>query len=172
MQRLLLFAAALVTISTVGAQAHIGWDLATCLQRYGDESKPLKKGNAGEIHYFTAGDMGISVILRNDKVKSISYRKISGKTFSAEETDILQKKNQTEILGCEGIEWIQNLNAQNAAQVWSLTRQGKPELQSVQVNQAATPERPAYVLVIRTWDQIPVDQDAARQDQLDKMRNL
>jgi hypothetical protein len=170
MKRILLLAAALVAVST--AQAHIGWDLATCIQKYGDESKPLKKGNAGEIHYFTAGDMSIAVTLRNDKVKSISYRKISGKTFSPEETDILQKKNQTEILGCEGIEWIQNLNAQNGTQVWSLIRQEKPELQSVQINQAATPERPAYVLVIRTWDQISVDQDAARQDQLDKMRNL
>jgi hypothetical protein len=172
MKRILLLAAALVAISTVGAQAHIGWDLATCIQRYGDESKPLKKGNAGEIHYFAAGDMGISVILRNDKVKSISYRKISGQTFSAEETDILQKKNQTEILGCEGIEWIPNLNAPNGTQVWSLTRQEKHELQSVLINKAATSERPAYVLVIRTWDQISVDQDAATQDQLDKMRNL
>jgi hypothetical protein len=172
MKRILLLAAALVAISTVGAQAHIGWDLATCIQRYGDESKPLKKGNAGEIHYFTAGDMGISVTLRNDKVKSISYRKISGQTFSAEETDILQKKNQTEILGCEGIEWIPNLNVPNGAQVWSLTRQEKPELQSVLINKAATSERPAYVLVIRTWDQIFVEQDAATQDQLDKMRNL
>jgi hypothetical protein len=171
MKRFLLLTA-LVAISTVGAQAHIGWDLVTCIQRYGDESKPLKKGNAGEIHYFTAGDLGISVTLRNDKVKSISYRKISGKTFSTEETDILQKKNQVEILGCEGIEWIQNLNAQNGTQVWSLSRQDKPELQSVLIDQASTPEKPAYVLVIRTWDQISVDQDAARQDQLDKMRNL
>jgi hypothetical protein len=172
MKRILLLAATLVAISTVGAQAHIGWDLAACIQRYGDESKPLKKGNAGEVHYFTAGDLGISVTLRNDKVKSISYRKISGKTFSTEETDILQKKNQTEILGCEGIEWIRNLNAQSGTQVWSLSRQEKPELQSVLIDQAITPERPAYVLVIRTWDQISVDQDAARQDQLDKMRNL
>jgi hypothetical protein len=172
MKRILLFAAALVAISTVGAQAHIGWDLATCIQRYGDESKPLKKGNAGEIHYFTAGDMGICVILRNDKVKSISYRKISGQTFSAEETDILQKKNQTEILGCEGIEWIQNSNALNGTQIWTLTRQEKSELQSVLINKAGTSERPAYVLVIRTWDQILVDQDAGKQDQLDKMRNL
>jgi hypothetical protein len=93
MRRILLFAA-LVAISTAGAQAHIGWDLATCIQRYGDESKPLKKGNAGEIHYFTVGDLGVTVTLRNDKVKSISYRKISGETFSTEETDILQKKNQ------------------------------------------------------------------------------
>ena len=172
MKRILLFAAALVAISTVGAQAHIGWDLATCIQRYGDEAKPLKKGNAGEIHYFTTGDMGISVILRNDKVKSIAYRKISGETFSAKETDILQKKNQAEVLGCEGIEWIQNPNAQNGTQVWTLTRQEKPELQSVLINKAATFERPAYVLVIRTWDQISVDQDANTQDQLDKMRNL
>ena len=59
MKRILLLAAALVAISAVGAQAHIGWDLATCIQKYGDESKLLKKGNAGEIHYFTAGDMGI-----------------------------------------------------------------------------------------------------------------
>jgi hypothetical protein len=172
MKRILPLAAALVVISTVGAQAHIGWDLATCIQRYGDESKPLKKGNAGEIHYFNAGDMSISVVLRNDKVKSISYRKISGKTFSTEETDILQKKNQTEMLGCEGIEWIRNFNTQIGTEVWSLTRQERPELQSVQINQAATPERPAYVLVIRTWDQISVDKDAATQDQLDKMRNL
>jgi hypothetical protein len=172
MKRPLLLAAALVAISAVGAQAHIGWDLATCIQRYGVESKPLKNGNAGEIHYFTAGDVDISVILRNDKVKSISYRKISGKSFSPEETDILQKKNQTEILGCEGIEWIRNPNVQNRAQVWFLSRQEKPELQSVLIDQGATPEKPAYVLVIRTWDQISVDQDAARQDQLDKMRNL
>jgi hypothetical protein len=75
-------------------------------------------------------------------------------------------------LGCEGIEWIQNLNAHNGAQVWSLSRQDKPELQSVLIDQAVTPERSAYVLVIRTWDKILVDQDAARQDQLDKMRNL
>jgi hypothetical protein len=67
-------------------------------------------------------------------VKSISYRKISGKTFSTEETDILQKKNRAEILGCEGIEWIQNLNAQNGTQLWSLTRQEKPELQSVLID--------------------------------------
>ena len=172
MKRILLFAAALGAISTVGAQAHIGWDLATCIQRYGDESKPLKKGNAGEIHYFTAGDMGICVILRNDKVKSISYRKISGQTFSAEETDILQKKNQTEILGCEGIDWIQNPYAPNGRQVWSLSRHDKPELQSVLMDKPTTSQRPAYVLMIRTWDQILVDQDAARQDQLDKMRNM
>jgi hypothetical protein len=68
-----------------------------------------------------------------------------------------------------GLEWIQNLNAQNGTQVWSLSRQDKPELQSVLIDQASTPEKPAYVLVIRTWDQISVDQDAARQDQLDKM---
>jgi hypothetical protein len=172
MKRILLFAAVLVSISTVGAQAHIGWDLATRIQRYGNESKPLQKGNAGEIHYFTAGDMGISIILRNDKVKSISYRKISGQTFSAEETDILQKKNQTEILGCEGIEWIQNSNALNGTQIWTLTRQDKSELQSVLINKAGTSERPAYVLVIRTWDQISVDKDAGTQDKLDKMRNL
>ena len=54
MKRILLFAA-LAAISTVGAQTHIGWDLATCIQKYGDEAKPLKKSNAGEIHYFTAG---------------------------------------------------------------------------------------------------------------------
>jgi hypothetical protein len=172
MKRIPLLAAALVAISTVGAQAHIGWDLATCIQKYGNESKSLKKGNAGEIHYFTVGDMGINVTLRNDKVKSISYRKISGQTFSSEETDILQKKNQAEILGCEGIEWIQNLNAQNGAQIWTLARQEKSELQSVLVNKAAASERPAYVLVIRTWDQISVDQGGDHQDQLDKMNNL
>jgi hypothetical protein len=172
MKRIPLLAAALVAISTVGAQAHIGWDLATCIQKYGSESKSLKKGNAGEIHYFTVGDMGINVTLRNDKVKSISYRKISGQTFSSEETDILQKKNQAEILGCEGIEWIQNLNAQNGAQIWTLARQEKSELQSVLVNKAAASERPAYVLVIRTWDQISVDQGGDHQDQLDKMNNL
>ena len=171
MRRILLLAA-LVAISTVGAQAHIGWDLSTCIQRYGDESKPLKRGNAGEVHYFTVGDLGVTVTLRNDKVKSISYRKISGETFSSEETDILQKKNQTEILGCEGIEWIQNSNALNGTQIWTLTRQEKSELQSVLINKAGTSERPAYVLVIRTWDQILVDQDAGKQDQLDKMRNL
>src|SRR3984957_12506342 len=108
MKRILLLAVALVAISAVGAQAHIGWDLATCIQRYGEESKPLKRGNAGDVHYFTAGDMGISVILRNDKVKSITYRKISGQPFSSEETDILQKKNQTEMLGCDGIDWVEN----------------------------------------------------------------
>jgi hypothetical protein len=172
MKRIPLLAAALVAISTVGAQAHIGWDLATCIQKYGNESKSLKKGNAGEIHYFTVGDMGINVTLRNDKVKSISYRKISGQTFSSEETDILQKKNQAEILGCEGIEWIQNLNAQNGAQIWTLARQEKSELQSVLVNKAAASERPAYVLVIRTWDQISVDLGGDHQDQLDKMNNL
>jgi hypothetical protein len=171
MKRILLLAA-LVAVSTVGAQAHIGWDLATCVQRYGDESKPLKKGNAGEIHYFTAGDLVISVTLRNDKVKSISYRKISGETFSSEETDILQKKNQTEILGCEGIDWIPIPNLPNEIKAWSLTRHEKPELESVLMDKPPTPGRPAYVLMIRTWDQRAVDLDAARQDQLDKMRNL
>jgi len=172
MRRILLLATALVAISTVGAQAHIGWDLSTCIQKYGEESKPLKRGNAGEIHYFTAGDMGITVILRNDKVKSIAYRKISGQTFTNEETDILQKKNQTEILGCEGIDWVQNVNDSNGTEVWSLARHDKGELQSVLVNKAATAERPAFVLVIRTWDQILVDKDAATQDRLDNMRNL
>jgi hypothetical protein len=63
----LLLLTTLVAISTISAQAHIGWDLASCIQRYGEESKPLKKGNAGDIHYFAAGDMTISVTLRNDK---------------------------------------------------------------------------------------------------------
>jgi hypothetical protein len=66
-------------------------------------------------------------------VKSISYRKISGKTFSPEETDILQKKNQTEILGCEGIEWIQIPDVLNGTLIWTLARQQKYELQSVLV---------------------------------------
>jgi hypothetical protein len=35
--------AALVALSTIGAQAHIRWDLATGIQKYGEESKPLKK---------------------------------------------------------------------------------------------------------------------------------
>src|ERR1700736_1683219 len=71
--------AALVALSTIGAQAHIRWDLATGIQA-------PQKGNAGEIHYFAAGDMNISVILRNDKVKSILYRKVSGEAFSCDET--------------------------------------------------------------------------------------
>ena len=170
MKRFLIFAA-LVAISTIGAQAHIGWDLATCIQKYGEESQPLKRGNAGETHYFAAGDMRISVVLRNDKVKSIFYRKISGKTFSPDEADILRKKNQAELLGCEGIEWIQNLNAPTGVEIWSLARQEKKELQAFVINQGTT-ENVAYVLVIRTWDQIAVDQEAAKQDQLDKMRNL
>jgi hypothetical protein len=157
---------------TIGAQAHIGWDLSTCVLKYGEESKPLTKGNAGEVHYFTAGDMGITVILRNDKVKSIAYRKISGQAFSSEETDILQKKNQSEILGCEGIDWVRNFNVSSGIEVWSLARHDKGELQSVLVNKAATADRPAYELVIRTWDQILVDRDASTQDRLDKMRNL
>jgi hypothetical protein len=172
MRRILLFATALVAISTVGAQAHIGWDLSTCILKYGEESKPLTRGNAGEIHYFTAGDMGITVILRNDKVKSIAYRKISGQTFTSEESDILQKKNQTEILGCDGIDWVQNFNVSSGTEVWSLARHDKGELQSVLVNKGTTAGKPAYVLVIRTWDQILVDQDAAKQDRLDNMRNL
>jgi hypothetical protein len=169
----LLLLTTLVAISTVGAQAHIGWDLASCIQRYGEESKPLKKGNAGDIHYFAAGDMTISVTLRNDKVKSISYRHISGKTFLPEETDALQKKNQAELLGCEGIEWVANPNndTANGAQIWSLARQGTDQLQTVLINKA-TFEKPDYVLVIRTWDQISVDREGAKQDQLDKLRNL
>jgi hypothetical protein len=170
MKSILLFAA-LVAISTIGAQAHIGWDLATCVQRYGEESKPLKKANAGEIHYFLAGDMNISVILRNDKVKSILYRKTSGETFSSDETDILQKKNQAELLGCEGIEWIQNPAAPTGVQIWSLTRQDKPELQTLLIDQG-TSRKSAYVLVVRTWDQIAVDREAAKQDQLDKLKNM
>ena len=170
MKRTLLLAA-LAAISTIGAQAHIGWDLATCTQKYGQEAKPLKEANAGEIHYFLAGDMNISVILRNDKVKSILYRKASGEIFSSDEIDILQKKNQAELLGCEGIEWIPNPNAPTGAQIWSLTRQAKPELQTLLIDQG-TPQKSAYVLVIRTWDQIAVDQEAAKQDQLDKLKIL
>jgi hypothetical protein len=106
------------------------------------------------------------------KEKSITYRKISGQTFTNEETDILQKKNQTEMLGCDGIDWVQNVNDSNGTQVWSLLRHDKGELQSVLVNKATTGDRPAYILVIRTWDQISVDRDAATQDRLDNLRNL
>jgi hypothetical protein len=35
--------AAFVALSTIGAQAHIRWDLATGIQKYGEGSKPLKK---------------------------------------------------------------------------------------------------------------------------------
>jgi hypothetical protein len=100
MKRFLIFAA-LVAISTIGAQAHIGWDLATCIQKYGEESQPLKRGNAGETHYFSAGDMGISVVLRNDKVKSIFYRKISGKTFSPDETAFFAKRTKPNFSGAK-----------------------------------------------------------------------
>ncbi|MBV8377599.1 MAG: hypothetical protein JO279_11420 [Verrucomicrobia bacterium] len=172
MKHILLFAG-LVAISTVGAQAHIGWDLATCTQKYGQEVKPLTRGNAGEVHYFTVGDMGLTVTLRNDKVKKIVYRKMSGQTFSSEEIDILQKKNQADILGWEGIEWLQTLsNPESGTQIWLLNRQGVTGFQSFITNQATSPDRPAYVFVIRTWDQISVDREAAMQDKLDKMRNL
>ena len=95
--------------------------------------------------------------------------KIPGESFSVDETDILQKKNQAEILGSEGIEWTQDFGP--TAQIWFLTRQEKPELQAVLLNQG-TEKTPAYVLVIRTWDQISVDKEAAKQDQLDKLKAL
>ena len=172
MKGILLFAA-LAAISTVGAQAHIGWDLKTCLDRYGREVRLGKTANAGEIHYFTVndGDMKISVILRNDKVKEIFYRKAFGKNFSPDEIDILQKKNQAELLGYEGIEWSSDSDSAATTRVWFLTRQDKPGLQSILTNQG-TAEEPGFVLIIRTWDQIAVDKEAAKQDQLDKLKSL
>jgi hypothetical protein len=95
----------------------------------------------------------------------------SGEIFSSDEIDILHKKNQAELLGCEGIEWIPNPNAPTGAQIWSLTRQDKPELQTLLIDQG-TPQKSAYVLAIRTWDQISVDREAAKQDQLDKLKGL
>ena len=84
----------------------------------------------------------------------------------------LQKKNQVAILGCEGIEWIQSLNTAAGTQNLVFNGQEKPQLQSV-VSLIRRPRpRNGYVLVIKTWDQISVDQDAARQVQLDKMTNL
>jgi hypothetical protein len=59
--------------------------------------------------------------------------------------------------------------APGGAQIWSLTRQDQPELQTVLVDQGS--KKSAYVLVIRTWDQISVDREAGKQDQLDKLKS-
>lgn len=168
MKRILLIATLAAILST-GAQAHIGWSLSDCQARYGAEVKPSKNTNSGEIHYFSvpAAGMTLSVILRNDKVKSIIYRKV-GEKFSIDEIDILQKLNQKEILGCEGIKWIEETDTPSFVRVWDLTRDGDGQLQAMLTNGDLNDQR----FEIRTWDQIQVETKAIRLDKLDQLKGM
>ena len=111
--------------------------------------------------------MTLSVILRNDKVKSIIYRK-AGEKFSIDEIDILQKLNQKEILGCEGIKWIEETDVPSFARVWDLTRDGDGQLQAMLTNGDLNDQR----FEIRTWDQIQVEIKAIRLDKLDQLKGM
>ena len=168
MKRILLIAALAAILST-GAQAHIGWSLSDCKARYGAEVKPTKNTNSGEIHYFSvqAAGMTLSVILRNDKVKSIIYRK-AGEKFSIDEIDILQKLNQKEILGCEGLKWIEETDPTANMRVWVLNRDGDPQLQALLSNGSLNDQK----FEIRTWDQSEVETKAIRLDKLDQLQGM
>jgi hypothetical protein len=166
MKRLFLTAACAAFLAT-GAQAHIGWDLQTCLARYGRESLADKPTNAGDVYFFDAGGMHITVTLRNDKVKSVRYRKV-GEKFTPEEIDILQHTNQKDLIGCEGLEWTQDLSAPKDRSVWYLVRNGSIELQAILVAGSLND----YILEIRTWDQASVETAAVKQDKLDKLKGL
>jgi hypothetical protein len=100
-------------------------------------------------------------------VRSIFYRK-AGEKFLAEEIDVLQKKNQAEILGCEGIEWVAEPLAPTGTKFWYLIRQDKPELQSLMYPGSLNDT----VLEIRTWDQAAVETNAIKQDQIDKLKGI
>ena len=149
MKRTLLIAA-LATILSTSAQAHIGWSLSDCLVRYGPEVKASKNTNSGEIHYFSnrAAEMTLSVILRNDKVKSIIYRK-AGEKFGPDEIDILQKLNQKEILGYEGIKWTEQTDSVGSMRVWVLSRDGDPSYKPSSAMVVLTTRSSKFVLGIR-----------------------
>jgi hypothetical protein len=166
MKHLLLTMACAAALAT-GAQAHIGWDLQTCLRKYGEESQADKPTNAGDVYFFRAGGMQITVTLRNDKVKSVRYRKF-GETFTPDEIDILQHNNQKELIGCDGLEWTQDFDVPKDRSVWYLTRNGKVELQAILVGGNLND----YILEIRTWDQASVETAAVKQDKLDKLKGL
>jgi hypothetical protein len=168
MKRTRLIAAFAAILST-SAQAHIGWSLSDCQVRYGAEVKPSKSTNSGEIHYFSiqVAEMTLSVILRNDKVKSIIYRK-AGEKFSPDEIDILQKLNQKEILGCEGIKWTEQTDAADRMRVWVLDRDGDHQLQALLSNGSLNDQK----FEIRTWDQSEVETKAIRLDKLDQLKGM
>jgi hypothetical protein len=168
MKRTLLIAALAAILST-GAQAHIGWSLSDCKARYGAEVKPSKNTNSGEINYFSvqAAGLTLSVILRNDKVKSIIYRK-AGEKFSLDEIDILQKLNQKEILGCEGIKWTEQTDPADSTRVWVLNRDGDHQLQALLSNGSLNDQK----FEIRTWDQSEVETKAIRLDKLDQLQGM
>ncbi len=166
-----LAAFATLLLSAGSASARIGWTLTECINKYGEEVKVTKNTNSGEIHYFsvTRGDLTlkVSVILRNDKVKSIIYRKVS-EPFTYDEIDILQKLNQKEMLGCEGIEWTAELELPNGVKAWDLFRQGNGQLQSILSNVNINDQR----FEIRTYDQIAVEMKAIQLDKLDQMQGM
>jgi hypothetical protein len=183
--------ATLAAISITGAHAqHINSGYLDCVKKYGPEVKSFKETNAGNLHYFTANDLLITVITNCTKVKEIQYRKLSGDQFSTAEIDILQQKNQQGILGGDKYEWAQDFNVPDGYQVWTLSRLGKVELQAFQVDdgktayvsgivatkdgrpELATTKKTAFVLVIRTQAQIAVDIEGAKQDKIDQLGNL
>ena len=168
MKRGLFIIAALAGILSTEAQAHIGWDLNDCIGRYGKEIKESKNTNSGEIHYFyvATSNLSLSVIMRNDKVKAIIYRK-TGVTFSSDEVDILQQLNQKEMLGCEGIKWTVDVDI-DGLKVWSLHRDGNGQLQALLSDDKLNGQK----FEIRTYDQINVETNAIRQDKLDQLKGM
>jgi hypothetical protein len=166
MKRTLLIAA-FAAILSISAQAHIGWSLQQCIDRYGAEVKASKNTNSGEIHYFVKAGYRLSVILRNNKVKSIIYRK-SDEPFTSVEIDIIQKLNQKELLGCEGISWVDNTDVPNGVKVWDLVREGEEQLQTLLSNGDLNDQK----LEIRTGDQIFVESKAIRLDKQDELTGM
>ena len=164
----LLIIAALTAILSIAAQAHIGWSLSECRAKYGIEIKSAKATNSGEVHYFVApaANLAISVIIRGDKVKSVIYQNTDGQVFSSSEIDILQKINQKEMLGCEGIEWEPVFNVPTGIQLWTLFRQGDGELQAILMGDSD------QKFEIRTWDQIAVEKKAIQLDKLDQLKGI
>lgn len=168
MKRIIFIIAALAAIFSTAAQAHIGWSLNDCIAKYGKETKPPKSTNSGEIHYFyvPSSSLSLSVILRNDKVKSIIYREIAS-TFGSDEIDILQQLNQREMLGSEGIKWTLDVDI-TGLKVWSLHRDGDGQLQALLTEDNVNGQK----LEIRTYDQINVETNAIRQDKLDQLKGM
>jgi hypothetical protein len=128
MNKFILTAVAVAGLIANSAQARIGWDLKKCQDNYGAEVKPVQTTAFGEVHFFKVGEINLRVVLRNEEVKRILYRKDNGQPFSPDEVEVLQKKNQSELLGAEGIEWTPRIEAhvlKTGAAVWiqSLSRQ-------------------------------------------------
>jgi hypothetical protein len=173
MKRILLPLLAVAGFIANSAQAHIGWDLQKCQETYGLETQSFKTGNNGETHYFRVAGLDVEVVLRNNYVRAIFYRKDLGEKFLSEEIDYLQQKNQAELIGASGYEWITSTELTSERfpvfYVQWLYRQSTPLLQSILV--PGTDKERSF-LEIRTWDQIAVDTEAAKQDKLQKLKGL